>query len=121
MIVEHNGAHGPGEDLVVPYEGPDKSWDGTRYFGASQLALQRLGARLGYVLVYAENAGVNAFFVRQEDVARLRDLAPLAGDLSRIYRPALYGCGGHPPDPLQRSYTSSETLLGSSQAPWDPA
>jgi hypothetical protein len=120
VIVEHNGSHGPDEDLVVQYEGPDRSWDGTRYFGASLLALQRLGERLGFVLVYAESAGVNAFFVRRKDAARLRELAPLAGDVGRIYRPARYGCGGHPPDPLRRAYTSSTALFASSLSPWDP-
>jgi len=118
VVIEHNGAHGPGEDLVVPYEGPDKGWDGTRYFGASLLALTRLGARLGYVLAYAESAGVNAFFVRREDAARLLDLAPGLGDLRRLYRPARYGDGGHAPDPWHRPYTSSTALFASSRCPW---
>jgi hypothetical protein len=121
VIIEHNSSHGPGEDRVVPYEEPEKSWDGSQYFGASLLALKRLGARLGYVLVYVESEGVNAFFVRLQDAERLRALAPLAGDVRLLYRPPRYGCGGHPPDLLQRPYVASESLLASPRPPWDPA
>jgi hypothetical protein len=111
VIIEYNGAHGVDDDCVVLYEGVDKRWDGTRYFGASLAALVRLGAKLGYVLVHAESAGINAFFVRRSDVVLLGGLAPHAGDLSRLYRGARYGCGGHAADPLRRAYTSSAALL----------
>jgi hypothetical protein len=120
VIIEYNAAHGPDEDLVVLHEGHDKGWDGSRYFGASLLALTRLGDRLGYTLVYADAAGVNAFFVRRDQLDRVRRLAPRAGDIRRIWRPAGYGNGGHPPDPLHRRYTSAEALLGAPRAPWDP-
>jgi hypothetical protein len=120
VIIEYNGAHGVDDDRVVLYEGPDKRWDGTRYFGASLLALVRLGVELGYVLVHAESAGINAFFVRRDDLPRLGDLAAHAGDLSWLYRPARYGNGGHVADPWQRPYTSSTALL-STPAVREPA
>jgi hypothetical protein len=120
VIIEVNVSHPADEDRVVRFEGPDRSWDGTRYFGASLLALARLGRRLGYTLVYAEQRGVNAFFVRDDLVEPVRPLAPHLGDVARLWRPAMYGSdGGHPVDPLRRRYTSSEAVLGA-PAPWEP-
>lgn len=119
VIIEVNAAYPADEDRVVRYEGPDRGWDGTRYFGASLLALARLGRRLGYTLVYADQRGVNAFFVRDDLVEPVRPLAPHLGDVARLWRPALYGDGGHPVDPLRRRFTSSEAVLGA-PAPWEP-
>ncbi len=70
VVVEYN-AHLGYLDLVQPYD-PDWVWDGTRFFGASLTALDGLARRIGYRFVYAESAGVNAFFVR-DDVAGLFD------------------------------------------------
>ncbi len=70
VVVEYN-AHLGYLDLVQPYE-PDWVWDGTRFFGASLTAMNRVATLRGYRFVYAESAGVNAFFVR-DDVADLFD------------------------------------------------
>lgn len=46
--------------------GVRSSWDGTTAYGASIDALRDLGLKKGYVLVYTNVAGVNAFFVKNE-------------------------------------------------------
>lgn len=120
VIVEYNGSWGPDDDRLVLPEGPDKGWDGTRYYGASLLALDRLARRIGYVLVYCESVGVNAFFVRRDLVDQVRGLAPHAGDIRRIWRQARYGVGGHPPDPLDRPFTTAAALLSAPRPFWEP-
>lgn len=68
VIVEYNASLGPRESKTIPYD-PRFDWSAngcTQYYGASLLALTRLGAEKGYTLVYAN--GVNAFFVRSERV-----------------------------------------------------
>jgi hypothetical protein len=52
------------------------------YFGASLAALEKLAARKGYRLVFCEEAGVNAFFVRN-------DLAP---DIQGLTAAQAYRC-----------------------------
>lgn len=63
VCIEYNAALGPDVSMVQPYD-PDNVWNGTEYFGASLLALARLGAAYDYRLEYCESTGVNAFFVR---------------------------------------------------------
>jgi hypothetical protein len=62
---------------------PSFQWDWTDYFGASLRALKELGERKGYVLVYYESRGVNAFFVEASAVPS--GFAPLP--LEAVYRP----------------------------------
>ena len=45
---------------------PEFRWDGTDYFGASLLALSKLGREKGYTLVGCDSMGVNSFFVDDE-------------------------------------------------------
>lgn len=66
VIIEYNPTFGPDESKTMPFD-PTHVWDGTRWYGASLRALQRLGESRGYTLVYAN--GVNAFFVRDELLA----------------------------------------------------
>jgi hypothetical protein len=64
VIIEYNAVHSPCVDKVVVYDSKD-GWDGgSCYYGASIDALFKLGRKKGYSLVYAENRGVNLFFVR---------------------------------------------------------
>jgi hypothetical protein len=64
-VIEYNSSLDPGRRLVQPNE-PQRSWNGTDYFGASLGALESLGGRKGYRLVYTELSGSNAFFVRED-------------------------------------------------------
>ncbi len=63
VIIEYNAHFAPCDSCAVRYD-PALTWDGSRYFGASLLALYRLGQKKGYDLIYCEHTGVNAFFVR---------------------------------------------------------
>jgi hypothetical protein len=65
VIVEYNATISPCESLSVAYD-PKLTWNKTNYFGASLLALYRLAKSKGYELVYCNDNGVNAFFVRRD-------------------------------------------------------
>ncbi len=65
VIMEYNAHVPPHLSRTISYD-PMFQWQGTDYFGASLLALQRLGERKGYTLVYCESAGANAFFVAND-------------------------------------------------------
>ncbi|MCR9247013.1 MAG: class I SAM-dependent methyltransferase [bacterium] len=84
LIVEYNGNVADDRALTIPYD-PAHRWDGTDYYGASLLAIERLARRKGYTLVHCTTAGVNAIFVRSD---LLGNVAPL--DPAVLHRPANY-------------------------------
>lgn len=92
VVIEHNASIPPDEARTVPYD-PKAGWDGTNYFGASLLALERLGKEKDYSLVYVESMGVNAFFVRNDCLGQLTPLTA-----KEAYQKPKYGPndGGHP-------------------------
>jgi len=116
LLMEYNASIPPDEDKVVKYH-PYYIGDGTNYFGASILAMYRLGRAKGYSLVYAEQTGTNLFFVRDEIVEELEKKGITFKDLNdveKIYRRPTYGKGehgGHPDDPKHRPYFTSEELM----------
>lgn len=66
VLIEYNQYFGNKLDYVVAYD-PFFIWDNkSMYFGASLEAYYLLGKDLGYTLVYVENQGVNAFFIRDD-------------------------------------------------------
>lgn len=67
ILVEYNARWTPATDWTMPYE-PSHTHDGTAYFGASLAAFVRLGNQHGYTLVGCESCGVNAFFMRDDQV-----------------------------------------------------
>ena len=69
VVIEFNAHIPPPLSLAVPHK-PQKVWEDGVFFGASLVAMARLGARKGYQLVHVDSHGVNAFFVRAELVAR---------------------------------------------------
>ena len=80
VIAEYNASFGATRSVTVPYD-PEFNRRGfnvakSAYYGASLLALSRLGARKGYRLVVVEPRGVNAFFVREDLVGDLPALSP---------------------------------------------
>lgn len=97
LVIEHNASIPPSESKVVRYE-PQRSWNGTNYFGASLLALEKLSKKKGYSLVYVESMGVNAFFVRDDC---LKGLTVLTAE--QAYQTPKYGGnnGGHAESPEQ--------------------
>jgi len=92
VIIEYNSKISPKKSESIIYN-PKQTWDGTDYFGASLLALTKLGERKGYKLVCCDNVGCNAFFIRN-DVLNFK-IQPY----SRIYKKPKYGNlirRGHP-------------------------
>ncbi len=65
ICIEYNAIFPPAIDWKVTYQA-NRLWDKSSYFGASLLALERLGAEMGYALVGCSLSGINAFFVRQD-------------------------------------------------------
>lgn len=71
VVIEYNAAVGPMLRWIQRYD-PSHSWDETRYHGAGLGAMVSLGRGLGYRLVCCDSWGINAFFVRDEDVHHFR-------------------------------------------------
>jgi len=98
VVIEYNSSIPPTESKVVPCD-PIASWDKTNYFGASLLALAKLGTLKGYSLVGCTNRGVNAFFIKTELTPEHIKLKPV----TELYKPPQYGeiqngkHIGHPP------------------------
>lgn len=85
MVTEYNGSYGPVLPVVVKYPiDPGKLWGD--YYGASLAAFYYLLKDYGYKLVYCENEGVNAFWVRNDLGTILPGLTP-----SEAYKPPKYG------------------------------
>ncbi len=79
VVIEYNSSFPPTESKVVKYD-PNAVWDGTNYFGASLLALVKLGESKGYTLVGCDSRGINAFFVRNDlikDNFEIKDIKEL--------------------------------------------
>jgi hypothetical protein len=116
VVIEYNATFPPGEDKVVVYDHLGH-WDGTNYFGASIQAMYNLARKKGYSLVYAENTGANLFFVRDDLLENQNFCFKNVNDIYQLYKKPTYGNGpngGHPQDPLNRVFTSSEKLLHTS-------
>ncbi|MCX6736554.1 MAG: hypothetical protein NTW73_00470 [Candidatus Parcubacteria bacterium] len=98
VVIEYNASIPLTESRVVEYD-PNLIWDGTSYFGASLLALKKLGDSKGYTLIACDNKGVNAFFVRNDLIKNNFEIK----DIREIYRQPKYGKKvngryvGHPP------------------------
>ena len=101
LLLEYNSSLPDDEPLVEP-RGRSGGWDGSDYGGASIGALRRLAASKGYRLVYQEMAGVNAFFVRDDQLASLGEII----DFPRQPNISMVPGKGHPKDPLARSYVN---------------
>ena len=86
VVIEYNGTLRPPHSVVMEYR-DDHVWDGTSYFGASLVAMEKLGAKKGYSLVGCNFTGVNAFFVRNDLLAD-RFLSPFTAE--KHYEPAKY-------------------------------
>jgi len=96
VISEYNANVPVHLSRAISYD-PNFKWSGTDYFGASLLALKKMGELKGYTLIYCESRGVNAFFVANEALPAGYVPRPI----EEIYRPPNYvGVGGGwPRDP----------------------
>jgi hypothetical protein len=96
VIIEWNCSISPFRALSIPYS-PSFAWDSTCYYGASILALKRLGERKGMVLVAADKRATNLFFVPQNCAHLFKD----AGQLELIYPDWHWS---HPEDMQKREF-----------------
>ena len=92
VVIEYNGTIPPDVSKTIPYD-PSFQWDrATDYFGASLLALQKLGHEKGYALVGCDSTGANAFFVKRSLVGHRF----LVRDVQGVYRPLTWPDGERP-------------------------
>jgi len=68
LVVEYNALFGPTRAVTVPFE-PFPPNSPKAYRGASLSALNKAAIKKGYRLIFCDNEGCNAFFLRN-DVAR---------------------------------------------------
>ena len=66
--MEYNSSTLLQDDWEIRYQA-DAVWDETLVYGASLLALERIGKNLGYSLVGCDFSGANALFMRNDLVA----------------------------------------------------
>lgn len=89
VICEYNSLFGPSARVTIPY---DRSFQRTKahysnlYFGASINALDYLARKKGYSLVYANSAGCNAFFVRDDVRGKLHVCPPHSAYVKAQFR-----------------------------------
>ncbi len=95
-VVEYNASLPPQVDWKVE-DRPERTWNGSVYFGASLKALELLGRDLGYSLVGCSLTGGNAYFVR-DDLTGDHFAEPFTAE--NHYEPPRYFLAqrlGHPP------------------------
>ena len=75
-MLEFNSNIPPTESRTIKYN-PEHLYDGTQYYGASLLALRKLGYEKGYSLVYASGC-LNAFFIRNKFIDKSDRFIPMS-------------------------------------------
>ena len=93
VVIEYNASILVTESKTIAYD-PQHLWRGTDYFGASLLALVKLGKIKGYTLVGCDSTGSNSFFIKDELIAGKFQTK----DISELYNPPRYRTitGHHP-------------------------
>lgn len=86
IVIEYNSCLPKNESKTVVYD-PNLTWDGSTYFGASLLALYKLGLEKGYTLLTCDSKGVNAFFVRNDLIRNHFEIR----SVEEIYRKPQFG------------------------------
>ena len=75
LIMEYNALFGPTRAVTLP-NAPPPPHRPKGYSGASLAALEKLARRKGYRLVFCEEMGVNAFFLRNDLAPAIPGLTP---------------------------------------------
>jgi hypothetical protein len=111
IILEYNGGIDPNVEAVIQYS-PNKTWDGSNYFGASLVSFTKMLNKYNYSLVYVENNGVNAFYVNNKFVPDTLFLD--VNNINAIYKKPKYGCGpngGHIQDCYYRKFLTTQQAM----------
>jgi len=109
VCIAYNAYLGPSDDKVVIYH-PYYCGDDTTYFGASILALARLGKAKGYTLVYAEETGRHLFFILDALIKDHQLLFKDANVVSKLFHMPHYEIG-YRFDSRNREYISSNEAI----------
>lgn len=111
FVCEYNATHLANEDKVVLKSATNFNGN---YFGASILSFYKLAKKYNYSLVYANEKGVNLFFIHNDllenTIFTIKDI----NDVEKIYRTPKYGKGpngGHPPDIYNQAYITADVIL----------
>lgn len=88
VIIEYNAHYPPPRRWVMQYRA-EHQWDKTTYYGASLESLNALAQELGYALIGTDRTGVNAFFVRNDQLRKCR--FPALEPRLAYHAPAFYG------------------------------
>ena len=95
LDIEYNSHISPNESKSIEYD-PNFRWDGHDYYGASLLALVRLGVKKGYTLIGCDSTGTDSFFVRND---LIKDNF-IVREVDELFRPPTFrgyhGQIGHP-------------------------
>lgn len=93
LVMEYNALFGPERSVTLP-NAPRPAGAPKGYYGASIAALDACARRKGYRLVLCEEAGVNAFFVREGLAPEIPTLAPAQAWRPKSHR---YDASGETP------------------------
>lgn len=99
VVIEYNSVFRPDTRFVVKYNAT-RMWDKSSYYGASLLALEKLGEEKGYCLVGCVFTGNNAFFVRKDLIGDLFEAPYTAENHYEPNRDFLLYKAGHPKNHL---------------------
>jgi hypothetical protein len=108
VIIDYNSSLPPNEDKVVEYH-PFFCGDGTNYYGASILALFKLGQSKGYSLVHA--TANNLIFVYAPLLKEQDFSFKETNDVAKLYDRMAHLSPPRPPDLKNRSYLTSDLFL----------
>jgi hypothetical protein len=95
VVIEYNAKFPPQHEWIIKYD-EHHIWDLDDEHGASLKSLELLGERLGFQLVGTNYNGVNAFFVKKEEV---KELFPKPATAENLYNPVRWRIqyvSGHP-------------------------
>jgi hypothetical protein len=98
VICEYNSVFGADRAITVPYDPAfvrGKAHFSHLYYGASLKALCLLAARKGYAFVGSNSSGNNAYFVKRERLAGLRELSAEKGWVESRFRESKDRDGQH--------------------------
>jgi hypothetical protein len=113
LVVEYNAKFPPTAEFEMPYRA-DHNWNGSDFQGASLLSWAKMLP--GYRLVACNEAGINAFFVKNEHAAKFADVTD---DICKLYRPTsfrIWPQSGHWTDKKTVEYLASRELPASTQS-----